>query len=87
MEEIMKQALSEAIRQVPGMVVLVVVVWIFVKVIFRFIKHIEDRGHIFENLHREHMEERRASREVLLGVTSAIAALTVAVERFKNHNS
>ena len=84
MEETLKDALSEAIRQVPGLVVLTVVVWIFVKVIFRFIKHIEDRGKIFENLHREHMEERAASRQVLSGVTIAIKALTVVVERLRN---
>lgn len=83
----MKQSMVEAIRQVPSLVVLAVVVWMFVKIIFRFIKHIEDRGHIIENLHKEHMDERKISREVLVGVTNAITALTVAVDRFKNHDA
>jgi hypothetical protein len=86
MEETLKQALSEAIHQVPSLVVLAVVVYMFVKVIFRFIKHIEDRGRVMENLHREHMDERQSAREMVDRITVAIGALTSVVERFKDHN-
>lgn len=92
MEELIKKALSEAIQQVPGLVVLTVVVWMFIKVIFRFIKHIEDRGKVMEELHREHIDARALSRqaindntETMRATTNAVASLTAVVEQLRSH--
>lgn len=88
-----QKAISEAIQQVPGLVVLSVVVWLFVKVIFRFIKHIEDRGQVMQQLHREHIEARNQAKvsidentQTMRANTQAITNLTVVVERQRNGN-
>lgn len=93
MEDLVKKALSEAIQQVPALCVLSGVVWVFVKVIFRFIKHIEDRGQVMQELHREHIDAREQYRKALedntqtmLANTHALNTLITIVERLKPNN-
>lgn len=95
MEDLVTKALSEAIRQVPSLVVLASVCWMFIRVILRFIKHVEDRGHSVEKrqeeymelnkqLHQEHMEERQATRKVMSDISSSLNTLTAVVQRSKS---
>lgn len=93
MEEMIQKAVSEAIQQVPSLVVLGVIVWLFIKVIFRFIKHIEDRGQIMQELHKEHIDARELARQAIndntatmRANTQAITTLTSVVDRIKNSN-
>lgn len=93
MEEIVQKALSEAIHQVPGLVILAVLVWMFIKVIMRFIKHIEDRGRIMQQFNREHLDAREQDRQAIHRSnkaiednTAAIRNLTLVVERMRNNN-
>lgn len=99
MEELVKKAIGEAILQVPSLMVLTAVVWMFINVILRFIKHIEDRGKIMEELHKEHIDARQQDRhaitlssksiddntDTMKMNTAAVTDLMSAVERLKAH--
>lgn len=79
----MENTLIEAAKQVPSLVVLSVIVWMF-------IQHIKESGKEWRNtvidIHRENLEARNASRETIkentvagMQNTKAVAELTAAV--------
>lgn len=91
MDDLLKTILTECVRQVPGLAILALVVWMFVKVIMRFIKHIEDRAEVITQMHKEHLDARNVSRQAIADNTvtmrentTALNHLTDVVQRLKH---